>query len=60
MIKGDANKFKQIVLNLILQTLSGTYKGSLKIKTETATYNNVPHLRVEIENLKPPVSTSKG
>jgi len=45
---------------LILQTLSGTYKGSLKIKTEIANYNSIPHLRVEIENLKPPVATTKG
>lgn len=34
MAKGDSFKFKQILLNLLLQSISGTYKGFVKIRTE--------------------------
>lgn len=32
--RGDSFKFKQILLNLLLQSISGTYKGFVKVSTE--------------------------
>lgn len=50
--RGDAFKFKQVLLNLILQSISGTYKGFVKVKTEMITDGGIPHVAVEIENSK--------
>lgn len=33
-VRGDGFKFKQVLLNLILQSISGTYKGVVKVRTE--------------------------
>jgi signal transduction histidine kinase len=33
-VKGDSFKFKQILLNLLLQSISGTLRGIVKIKSE--------------------------
>lgn len=50
--KGDASKFKQIMLNLLMQSLAGTYKGVVKLKTDLTYFDHIPHVSVEIENSK--------
>jgi hypothetical protein len=45
-------KFKQVLLNLILQSIQGVYKGSIKIAAEMTFENQTPSLRVDIENTK--------
>jgi signal transduction histidine kinase len=51
-VKADPAKFKQVLLNLLLQTISGTYKSSLRIKTELCSQFSSPHLKIEIDNSK--------
>ena len=51
-VKGDSFKFQQILLNLLLQSLSGTYKGIVKIKAEFEYIDEKPYINVEIENSK--------
>lgn len=50
--KGDSVKFQQILLNLILQSLVGTYRGFLKIKAEYIFFLQKPYLSIAIENSK--------
>jgi len=45
-------KFKQVLLNLILQSISGTYKGFLKIRTDVTQIESTPHVSIEIDNSK--------
>ena len=45
-------KFKQIFLNLILQSIVGTYRGFLKVKTDITYYSNKAFLQIELENSK--------
>jgi signal transduction histidine kinase len=52
LARGDSFKFKQILLNLILQSISGTYKGFVKIKTEMSYSEVIPMVVVEIDNSK--------
>ena len=52
MARGDAVKFKQVLLNLLLQSIQGTYKGTVKVKTEMVKENNTPQVSLEIENSK--------
>jgi hypothetical protein len=52
MAKGDQFKFKQILLNLLLQSISGTYKGFVKIRTEMNYSEITPHIGIEIDNSK--------
>lgn len=51
-IRGDSFKFKQVLLNLLLQSVSGTYKGTVKIKTEVTYEESEPFVTVEIDNSK--------
>ncbi len=39
LAKGDSTKFKQILLNIILQSLAGMYKGAMKLRTEKVLHN---------------------
>jgi len=48
--KGDGQKFKQILLNLIIQSITGTYRGILNIKAESVLGGKA--LKVQIENSK--------
>ena len=50
--RADHMKFKQILLNLLLQSISGTYKGQVKINSEMTYEESVPHVKIEIENSK--------
>ena len=50
--RADSMKFKQVLLNLILQSISGTYKGQVKINSEVTYEDSVPHVKIEIENSK--------
>ena len=50
--RADCMKFKQVLLNLILQSISGTYKGQVKINSEVAYEDSIPHVKIEIENSK--------
>ncbi|CDW81635.1 multi-sensor hybrid histidine kinase [Stylonychia lemnae] len=49
---GDAIKFKQILLNLLLQSISGTQKGIVRIKAERFYQDSMPFLKVETDNSK--------
>lgn len=51
-VRGDPFKFKQVLLNLLLQSISGTYKGVVKLKTEMVRHSDQPHVAVEIDNSK--------
>lgn len=46
--KGDTNRFKQVVLNLILFSINGIYKSALTVKSEVLGTS----LKVVIENSK--------
>ena len=52
MAKADGTKFRQILLNVLEQTLQGTVKAGVKISTTLQNENGVPHLCVEVENTK--------
>jgi len=45
-------KFKQVLLNMILQSIQGTYKGSIRVSAEMTYENQTPSVRVDIENAK--------
>jgi hypothetical protein len=51
-IKGDSMKFKQVLLNMILQSIQGTYKSSIRVSAEMTYENQTPSVRVDIENAK--------
>ena len=45
-------KFKQVLLNMIIQSIQGLYKGSIRIGAEMTFENSSPSVRVDVENLK--------
>ena len=50
--RGDQIKFKQIFLNLLTQSINGTYRGVVKIRSENTYVDHIPHIAVEIDNSK--------
>lgn len=50
LVKGDSYKFKQVLLNLLHQSLAGAYKGSFKIMASMSYHKNNPYANVEIES----------
>ena len=51
-VRGDQMKFKQVLLNMIIQSIQGLYKGSIRIGAEMTFENSSPSVRVDVENLK--------
>lgn len=51
-IRGDPVKFKQILLNLILQSISGIYRGFVRVKADVTQFERKPFLSIDIENSK--------
>ena len=51
-VRGDQMKFKQVLLNMIIQSIQGLYKGSIRIGAEMTFENSTPSVRVDVENLK--------
>lgn len=45
-------KFKQVLLNLILQSIQGVYKGEIRINAEMTFEKQTPSVRVDVENPK--------
>lgn len=58
--RGDSFKFKQITLNLLLQSIAGTIKGAVRIKTEILHDQAQPMVCVEIDNQKKEVMKKDG
>lgn len=52
MARGDSFKFKQVMLNLLLQSIAGTLKGFVKIRTEVQYDSQDPMIQLDIENTK--------
>jgi signal transduction histidine kinase len=44
MAKADSQKFRQVLLNVLEQTLQGTVKAGVKISTSLHNESGVPHL----------------
>ncbi len=45
-------KFKQVLLNMILQSIQGIYKGEIRIAAEMTFENQAPSVRIDVENPK--------
>ena len=51
-VRGDQMKFKQVLLNMILQSIQGIYKGEIRIAAEMTFENQAPSVRIDVENPK--------
>lgn len=45
-------KFKQVLLNMILQSIQGIYKGEIRIAAEMTFENQASSVRIDVENPK--------
>jgi hypothetical protein len=50
LVKGDSYKFKQVLLNLLHQSLAGTYKGFFKIIAGMSYIQNIPYINIDVES----------
>lgn len=51
-IQGDENVFREVILNLLTQSISGCFRSVLTIQVEQKTEMNVQFLKIDVENFK--------